>query len=174
MRGINRERLAAEIQLHGIARPYFDYPPIEENAWYIPQVSRWEAYNPEPSASLTRTQRKLVGALVVPSLVEWQVLPHIYMGENRRRDFKLHLQQRTGSRWDLDWTKLPRNVVIGERLSSTMLIEQPELMTTTRVDIPALPHPERRLYSGIAHGLFRDEWRRRRIETNRYREEDGA
>jgi hypothetical protein len=173
MRGANRARLSAEIQLHGIARPYFGYPPVEENAWYIPHVRRWEALRDVPPTA-SKAERKLVGALIVPSLVEWQVPPDHYFSQSKKENFKLHLQQRTGSRWEVDWAKLPYNVVVAERMSSVMFIRSPNEMETTRVDMPALPHPRQEFYTGIARGLFRDGWRRRSIEADRHREEDGA
>lgn len=152
-----KARLAAAMILHGIARPYFGYPALEDSWWYLPTVRRWEPWQPLPSAPpRTRTERRLVGSLIVPSLVRFPIEPSVYLTGERRERFSLHLRTRTGSRWDIDYNTQPLGFVQAERLAYVVTYENTE-GTTHYQAMPASPSskpPRERLHAVIWRGLW--------------------
>lgn len=151
-----RARLAAAMILHGIARPYFSYPPLEDSWWYLPTVVRWEAWQPLPSTPLrTRSERRLVGSLIVPSLVRFPMDPSVFMTGDKWERFSLHLSARTGSRWDLDTDKQALGFVQAERMAYSIRYEDAGGTTHTQA-LPAPPSrklPRDRLHAQIWRGL---------------------
>lgn len=110
-------RLAAAMVLHAIARPYFGYPPLEDSWWHLPTIRRWEPWQPLPSTPpRTRAERRLVGALIVPSLVRFRFDPGNYLTADRWERFALHLSVGTGSRWEIDRDVLHLGYVQTERM----------------------------------------------------------
>lgn len=152
-----RARLAAAVILHGVARPYFGYPALEDSWWYLPTVVRWEPWQPLPSAPpRTRTERRLVGSLIVPSLVRFPLDPSIYMTGERWERFSLHLRTRTGSRWDIDRDKQLLGYVQAERMAYRVTYTNAE-GTTHHEAMPAPPSskpPSQRLHAVIWRGLW--------------------
>lgn len=170
-----KARLAAAVILHGIARPYFGYPALEDSWWYLPTVIRWEPWQPLPSAPpRNRTERRLVGSLIVPSLVRFPLDPGVYMTGERWERFKLHMRVRTGSRWDIDKDKQPLGYVQAERMAYSIRYEDEEGGVHTQA-LPAPPSrkpPSERLHAVIWRGLW-GGWDNE-LPTSGYSEEDGA
>lgn len=151
-------RLAAAMMLHAIARQYFGYPPLEDSWWYLPTIRRWQPWHPLPSTPpRTRAERRLIGALVVPSLVRFRYDPGNYLSAERWERFALHLQVGTGSRWVVDSSRLHLGFAEAERTPYEVRYTNGE-GTTHLQRMPApTPLPRERLFVQIWRGL-RGEW----------------
>lgn len=150
-------RKGAVVTLHSIARPYFSYPPLEDSAWYLPEVIEWEPWNPPANAMLTRLQKRyLVGKRIVPSLVYFTCTAEIYLSRERKIDFKFHLKQRTLTDWRISYDRLWENIVVAERLSVVVQITGPgEGREVATVKMPALAQRKR---PNLFGQIWRDLW----------------
>jgi hypothetical protein len=148
-------RLAAAMILHAIARQYLGYPALEDSWWYLPIVRRWEPWYPAPDTPpRNRTERRLVGSLIVPSFVRF-TLPHgKWVGHESWAQFSHHLHIRTGSRWDVDHSKEHLGYVEAERLAHSVKLELGNGVTHRQL-MPAETQPPReRLHVTIWRGLL--------------------
>jgi DNA-binding transcriptional ArsR family regulator len=159
VRAVKRARQGARVTLHGIGRPTFKYPELEDSWWYLPDVLRWEPW--EPTYEINRASRRLVGRLIVPSLVLWHIPAHVYLGRTDKSNFSMHLKQRTGSNWVHDWDLLHEHIVTSERLSQTVRYSDAELNETHTLELPAPQRRARRRFtSSLVRGVFLDEFSR--------------
>ena len=178
MSAVARSRHAARVVLHGVARPYFRYPPLEDSWWYLPEVIRWQPW--EPTITVVGPAKKLIGKNIIPSLVNFPIPAGVYITHERLSPFRLHLRQRTGDRWDTTLDTLVDGYVRAERLDSTISFTEPDGMTTHTLALPGpTSHVMRQSLSGaVVRGLFRDGWSRREREDDAeptgYPPEDGA
>lgn len=164
---VRRARRNALPYLHAIARPYLHYPPLDHSHWTLPKVTRWEPYTTPDGAS--RALWRLDGKLVTPSVVEFVCPPNHFVTADEMSKFKLHLSQRTGSPWELDWqTQLWRNVVVAQRRSQRLSYTSPsDAATTHTLQLPASAQSPS---MGLLAGLFRDGWSREERHSARDRE----
>ena len=167
MSSVSRSRFSARVVLHGVARAHFKYPPLEDNAWYLPEVIRWEKWLPAVPPK-NRQARRLIGSLILPSYVRFHVPPHVHVKREDMTAFILHLQQRTGSKWDVSDDSLPEGFITAERLSQEIKYQNPsEPGTTHTLALPASPEAKRmRLAGSLVRGLLKDEWSRERTDDD--------
>jgi hypothetical protein len=154
--------MAARVVLHGIGRPYFKYPPLEDNAWYLPEVLRWEEWNPEFVSY--RWENRLVGRLILPSYVRFRIPTNVYLGYDQLGMFKNHLRQRYPGEWVVDSDKLSQHLVTAEKLDRTVSYDHPSQPNTRHFErLPALPSrmPKDRLLPSLVRGVFRDGYSRK-------------
>jgi hypothetical protein len=166
-------RLAAAMILHAIARQYFGYPPLEDSWWYLPVVRRWEPWYPAPETPpRTRAEKRLVGSLIVPSLVRF-TLPHgKWVGHESWGQFSLHLHARTGSRWELDHSKEYLGYVDAERLAHSVRMELDNDVVHNQLMPAETQAPRERLHVSVWRSLV-GGWDHE-LPTPGYSAEDGA
>lgn len=154
--------MSARVVLHEIGRPYFKYPTLEESWWYLPTVNRWQPW--EPVIAPPRASRGLVGKLIVPGLVDFKIPPHVYLDRRKvHNEFKMHLQQRTGSYWNVDDIPITDGYIRAERLDSSVRYTEPDGHTTHTLALPGSPTRSKRrtLVGSLVRGIFLDEYSRR-------------
>jgi hypothetical protein len=117
---IAHARRMATLNLYGIARPHFNYPMLSRSMWYLPIVHVWEPWYGHPG---NRTEDKLWGALIVPSIVAFPLQPptvHSQITSDDVANFRADLRRLTGDEWHADDNDLGMNVVVAVRLSLTL------------------------------------------------------
>jgi hypothetical protein len=117
---IAHARRMATLNLYGIARPHFNYPMLSRSMWYLPIVHKWEPWYGHPG---NRTEDKLWGALIVPSIIAFSIQPptaHSQVTSEDVANFKSDLRRLTGDEWHVDDKDLGVNVVVAVRLSLTL------------------------------------------------------
>lgn len=164
MSAVTKARMQARVTLHGIARPHFKYPPLEDSFWWLPDVARWQAWIPEERPD-RRAARKMVGTLILPSYARFRVPARVYVTSSLLSDFRQHLTQRMGGTWTVDQERLTEAIIRAERMDST--IHYPHAIepnTTRMVALPAPPNvtkaPRARLLPSIVRGVLRDGYSR--------------
>jgi hypothetical protein len=130
MTRVGKAQRAAAIGLHGIAKPYFEYPTLTRSAWYLPRIDVWEPWYGEPT---NRYERFLWGKLIVPSVVTYFVIPDKSVDV---RKFKRALEKGTGATWYADDRDLALNVVVTIRLSTRVWKFDAEKQTGVSAIIP--------------------------------------
>lgn len=158
-RHVIRARYNARVQLWAIASGHLSYPPLELNAWFLPEVRRWEPYYP-PFTRNNFERRHLVGRPIVPSLVLFMVRYDMHLSADKATDLRVHLEHRTGSRW-----AIRRDMVDGpwlpvERIVDTIVVPNDDGSGASRFDVHALPTSQPSLLREIVGGLFGGRWER--------------